>query len=106
VQTQLHEVPNVPGLTPAGFETFMTCLIQAHPDLEFERLAKAVMNMPISNADYKSERFPKELSRRLLPLQSNPIAEQCIVASMAVPILNELKGWKIKPCYVRAVHTS
>lgn len=83
VQTQLHEVPNVPGLTPAGFETFMICLIQAHPDLEFERLAKAVMNMPISNADYKSERFPKELSRRLLPLQSNPIAEQCIVASMA-----------------------
>jgi len=83
VQTQLHEVPNVPGLTPAGFEAFMTCLIQAHPDLEFERLSKAVMNMPISNADYKSERFPKELSRRLLPLQSNPIAEQCLIASMA-----------------------
>jgi hypothetical protein len=83
VQTQLHEVPNVPGLTPAGFEAFLTCLIQAHPDLEFERLSKAVMNMPISNADYKSERFPKELSRRLLPLQSNPIAEQCLVASMA-----------------------
>jgi len=83
VQTQLHEVPNVPGLTPSGFEVFLTCLIQAHPDLEFERLSKAVMNMPISNADYKSERFPKELSRRLLPLQSNPIAEQCIIASMA-----------------------
>jgi hypothetical protein len=83
VQTQLHEVPNVPGLTPAGFEAFLTCLIQAHPDLEFERLSKAVMNMPISNADYKSERFPKELSRRLLPLQSSSIAEQCLIASMA-----------------------
>jgi hypothetical protein len=83
VQTQLHEVPNIPGLTPAGFETFLACLIQAHPDLEFERLSTAVKNMPISNADYKTERFPKELSRRLLPAQSNPIAEQCIVASMA-----------------------
>jgi hypothetical protein len=83
VQTQLHEVPNVPGLTPTGFEVFLTCLIQAHPDLEFERLSNAVRNMPISNADYKTERFPKELSRRLLPAQPNPIAEQCIVASMA-----------------------
>lgn len=83
VQTQLHEVPNVPGLTPTGFETFLACLIQAHPDLEFERLSTAVKNMPISNADYKTERFPKELSRRLLPAQFNPIAEQCIVASMA-----------------------
>jgi len=83
IQTQLQEVPNVPGLTPAGFETFLACLIQAHPDLEFERLSTAVKNMPISNADYKTERFPKELSRRLLPTLPNPIAEQCIVASMA-----------------------
>ncbi|KAM0707239.1 hypothetical protein Q7P35_006570 [Cladosporium inversicolor] len=83
VQTQLHEVPNVPALTPAGFETFLACLIQAHPDLEFERLSHAVRDMPISNADYKTERFPKELSRRLLPAQPNPLAEQCIVASMA-----------------------
>lgn len=83
VQTQLHEVPNVPALTPTGFETFLACLIQAHPDLEFERLSHAVRDMPISNADYKTERFPKELSRRLFPAQPNPIAEQCIVASMA-----------------------
>lgn len=83
VQTQMHEAPNVPGLTPAGFETFLACLIQAHPDSEYERLSNAVKNMPISNADYRTERFPKELSRRLLPAQPNPIAEQCIIASMA-----------------------
>ncbi|KAM0720476.1 hypothetical protein Q7P37_004612 [Cladosporium fusiforme] len=83
VQTHNQEAPNVPALTPLGFETFLTCLIQAHPDLEFERLSKAVMNMPISNADYRTERFPKELSRRLLPAQPNPIVEQCIIASMA-----------------------
>lgn len=83
VQIQYHEVPTVPGLTPAGFEAFLTTIIQAHPDGEFERLAKAVMNMPISNADIKSERFPKELSRRLLPSLANPLAEQRIIASMA-----------------------
>ncbi|KAK6433873.1 hypothetical protein LTR95_009946 [Oleoguttula sp. CCFEE 5521] len=83
VQVQNHEAPSVPGLTPSGFEWFLTCLIQAHPSLEFERLAKAVMNMPISNADDKSERFPKELSRRLLPSLPNPLAEQRIIASMA-----------------------
>ena len=82
VQVQYHEVPSVPGLTPSGFEQLMTCLIQAHPDTEFERLANAVMNMPISNADNKSERFPKELSRRLLPAQPNLMAEQRIVASL------------------------
>nr|OQO18838.1 hypothetical protein B0A51_14730 [Rachicladosporium sp. CCFEE 5018] len=83
VQVQTHEAPSVPGLTPCGFEWFLTCLIQAHPSLEFDRLAKAVMNMPISNADDKSERFPKELSRRLLPSLPNSLAEQRIIASMA-----------------------
>lgn len=83
IQVQNHEIPSVPGLTPAGFESFMSCLIQAHPDVEFDRFAKAVMNMPISNADNKSERFPKELSRRLLPALANPLAEQRIIASMA-----------------------
>lgn len=42
-------------------------MIQANPDTEFERLAKAVLDMPISNADERKERFPKELSRRLFP---------------------------------------
>lgn len=82
VQTQNHELPSVPGLTPQGFEWLMTCLIQAHPDTEFERLAKAVMNMPISNADNKAERFPKELSRRLLPAEGNIQAEQRLVSSL------------------------
>ncbi|TKA32774.1 hypothetical protein B0A50_00999 [Salinomyces thailandicus] len=93
VQTQFHENPTIPGLTPSGFEQLMTCLIQAHPENEFERLAKAVMNMPISNADNKSERFPKELSRRLLPGEGNLMAEQRIVASLNhEPVLVQLRG--------------
>ncbi|WPH03315.1 Hypothetical protein R9X50_00619200 [Acrodontium crateriforme] len=82
LQNQTHEIPSVAGLTPQGFERFMTCLIQAHPDTEFERLARAVMNMPISNADDKTERFPKELSRRLLPSKPNLHAEQRLVSSL------------------------
>jgi hypothetical protein len=67
VQENLRERPNVPGLTPAGFERWTTLLIQAHPDDEYARLKKAVLEMPISNPDDKKERFPKDISRRLFP---------------------------------------
>ncbi|EME89003.1 uncharacterized protein MYCFIDRAFT_76380 [Pseudocercospora fijiensis CIRAD86] len=81
-QSQYHEAPAVPALTPHGFEQFMTCLIQAHPDTEFERLTKAVRDMPISNADDSKERFPKQLSRRLLPRQPVVQAEQRLISSL------------------------
>ena len=45
----------------------MTILIRARPNDEVERLQKAVLEMPISNADDQKERFPKEISRRLFP---------------------------------------
>lgn len=67
VQDKLNERPDIPGLTPNGFETWATLLLKAHPDQEFERLAKTALDMPISNPDEKKERFPKELSRRLFP---------------------------------------
>ena len=67
VQERYDERPDIPGLTPVGFQRWVTLLIQAHPDEEFERLQKAVLEMPISNPDDKKERFPKEISRRLFP---------------------------------------
>ena len=67
VQEHYDERPDIPGLTPVGFERWVTLLIQAHPDKEYERLQKAVLDMPINNPDDKKERFPKELSRRLFP---------------------------------------
>ncbi|KAJ5540961.1 hypothetical protein N7494_006037 [Penicillium frequentans] len=68
VQTDdLTERPDIPGLTPKGFEKWATLMILAHPDREYERLQKAVLNMPISNPDDKKERFPKEIPRRLFP---------------------------------------
>ena len=67
VQEQFDKRPEIPGLTPVGFERWATLLIRAHPEEEFERLKKAVLEMPISNPDDKKERFPKDISRRLFP---------------------------------------
>ena len=63
----LHERPDIPGLTPRGFERWTTLMILAHPDEEFERFQKAAVNMPINNPEDKKERFPKDISRRLFP---------------------------------------
>lgn len=57
-------------------------MIQGHPDIEFDRLAKAVMHMPISNADDVKERFPKELPRRLFPKVENLQARQRCAAAI------------------------
>ncbi|KAL9036626.1 MAG: hypothetical protein Q9180_004191 [Flavoplaca navasiana] len=67
VQEHFGERPDIPGLTPLGFQKWVTLLIQAHPKEEFERLQKAALGMPVNNPDDKKERFPKELSRRLFP---------------------------------------
>ncbi|OJI86120.1 hypothetical protein ASPTUDRAFT_446888 [Aspergillus tubingensis CBS 134.48] len=67
VQNKLHERPDIPGLTPRGFARWATLMIQAHPEKEYERFQKALLNMPINNPDNRSERLPKEFSRRLFP---------------------------------------
>lgn len=71
VQSSLVTRPDIPGLTPQGFATWMTLLIRADPEREFERLAKTAREMPISNPDCRQERFPKELPRRLFPAEGD-----------------------------------
>ncbi|RVX70974.1 hypothetical protein B0A52_06132 [Exophiala mesophila] len=83
VQDKLDERPDIPGLTPQGFQTWATLLLKAHPDQEFERLAKTALDMPISNPDDKKERFPKELSRRLLPRAPDNQVESKLQKSMS-----------------------
>ena len=78
VQERHDERPDIPGLTPVGFERWVTLLIQAHPEEEFVRLQKAVLEMPISNPDDKKERFPKEISRRLFPGHDDRRIRHCI----------------------------
>ncbi|KAF7593000.1 hypothetical protein BBP40_012159 [Aspergillus hancockii] len=68
-EDKLFERPDIPGLTPRGFEKWATLMIQAHPDWEYERLQKAVLNMPISNPDNRKERFPKEIPQSLFPFE-------------------------------------
>ena len=66
VQERNNQRPDIPGLTPVGFERWMTLLVKAYPEEEYKRLQKALLDMPISNPDRK-ERFPKDISRRLFP---------------------------------------
>ncbi|KAF2760478.1 hypothetical protein EJ05DRAFT_286088 [Pseudovirgaria hyperparasitica] len=75
--------PSIPGLTPHGFRRWMETMIRAYPDVEFQRLAKAVKEMPISNPDKPTERFPKALSRRLLPKSDNMQYQQLCCATLA-----------------------
>ncbi|KAF2839675.1 hypothetical protein M501DRAFT_1015770 [Patellaria atrata CBS 101060] len=84
IQEGPRDVPQIPALTPTGFETWMTILIQSYPQDEYERLAHAVMHMPISNADDSKERFPKELSRRLFPKQASLQARQICDSALSV----------------------
>jgi len=58
-------------------------MIQAYPDAEYERIAKAVLDMPISNAIDRKERFPKELPRRMFPSVENLQAQQRCAAALS-----------------------
>jgi hypothetical protein len=83
VQEHPAEEPYIPALTPEGFQEWMTAMIQAYPDAEYERLTKAVLDMPISNADDRKERFPKELPRRMFPRLENLQAQQRCAAALS-----------------------
>ena len=82
VQERSDERPDIPGLTPRGFERWVTLLIRANPEAEFQRLAKALLQMPINNPDDKKERFPKEITRRLFPKHEDLEARYSIEDAM------------------------
>lgn len=82
MQERLDEKPDIPGLTARGFERWMTLMIQAHPDQEFERLQRTLLEMPINNPDDSRERFPKELSRRLFPKAGDPVVKALLEQGM------------------------
>lgn len=83
IQEHPAEAPYVPALTPLGFQQWMTAMIQAYPDTEYERISRAVLDMPISNADNIKERFPKSLPRRMFPKSENMQAQQRCAASLS-----------------------
>ncbi|KAH7075895.1 hypothetical protein BKA63DRAFT_310327 [Paraphoma chrysanthemicola] len=91
IQEHPAEQPYIPALTPDGFQEWMTAMIQAYPDVEYERLAKAVLDMPISNADDRKERFPKELPRRMFPQVENLQAQQRCAAALSAEGVGPLR---------------
>lgn len=91
IQEHLADQPHVPALTPEGFEEWMTAMIQAYPETEYARLSKAVLHMPISNADDCKERFPKELPRRLFPQVEHLQAQQRCAANLSAEGVGPLR---------------
>ncbi|KAF1939161.1 hypothetical protein EJ02DRAFT_352914 [Clathrospora elynae] len=83
IQEHPAEQPYIPALTPEGFQEWMVAMIQAYPDAEYERLAKSILSMPISNADDRKERFPKELPHRMFPTVENLHAQQKCAAALS-----------------------
>ncbi|KAK6359514.1 hypothetical protein TWF696_000670 [Orbilia brochopaga] len=62
--------PTVPGLTPQGFERWMTIQILSDPDREARRLITVLKQCPIQNPFEKDpmfRRFPKTLTRESFP---------------------------------------
>ncbi|KZM21307.1 uncharacterized protein EKO05_0006306 [Ascochyta rabiei] len=91
IQEHPAELPYIPALTPKGFEEWMTAMILAYPDTEHERITKAVLGMPISNADNTKERFPKELPRRMFPRTENVQAQQRCAANLSAEGVSPLR---------------
>ncbi|KAF2190668.1 hypothetical protein K469DRAFT_559960 [Zopfia rhizophila CBS 207.26] len=91
IQEHVADQPHIPALTPEGFQDWMTAMIQAYPDAEYRRMSKAVLDMPISNADDCKERFPKELPRRLFPSQENLQAQQRCAAVLSAEGVGPLR---------------
>ncbi|OCL13315.1 hypothetical protein AOQ84DRAFT_114500 [Glonium stellatum] len=83
IQDRHTDSPQIPALTPNGFNTWMSIMIQAHPNAEYKRLSKAVLAMPINNADNCRERFPKELPSRLFLKEENLQAQQRCAAALS-----------------------
>jgi hypothetical protein len=91
IQEHPAEQPYIPALTPLGFQEWMTAMIQAYPDAEYQRMTHAILDMPISNADDRKERFPKELPRRMFPTAENLHAQQRCAAALSSEGVGPLK---------------
>lgn len=96
-QIKLNKRPHVPGLTPRGFERWMTWNILARPETEFMRMQKAVLNLPISNPDDRRERFPKELPRQLFPSGQDLSILKKLMDSIRMHCVRELPDVPAEP---------
>lgn len=75
--------PDIPGLTPLGFATWSTLLIRAHPDHEFERIAKILRSVGVNHPDERRQRFPAAVPRKLFPATGDQAVAGRLVELMA-----------------------
>lgn len=68
IQSKYEKNPALPALTPRGFERWMALMIQADPELEFERLNNALIMMPVTHPEVKSRRLPEKVPRHAFPV--------------------------------------
>ena len=104
VQIQPRDKPSIPGLTSEGFAMYLTLLIRAHPDIEYERMTRVIKDMAICNADNVKERFPKELPRQLFPSAGDVDEEKRLISSLSHEgyVLKEISGAADMPLQVGA----
>lgn len=90
VQPSPDARPDIPGLTPTGFATWVTLLIKAHPDHEYERITKILRTIAINHPEERSRRFPAAISRRLLPVSGDQTIssslQELMVTHCKIPI--------------------
>lgn len=72
----ISERPDVPAVTPLGFETWDTLLLREHPDQEVDRLRKILWVKPVINPDDERKCFPKILNPKPFPLFSSHNAQE------------------------------
>lgn len=82
IQENPHSPAIIPSLTAVGFAHWMTLFILAYPQEEWTRLERVVRAMPIDAdgdlVDGKPERLPKQISRHLLPVKTDPSSQKLL----------------------------
>ncbi|KAJ3488674.1 hypothetical protein NLG97_g6156 [Lecanicillium saksenae] len=87
--TGRKERPYIPALTPEGFVQWTVVLMRAFPSHEAARLSRviaelpleAVANDPLAEPE-RRERLPRQISRRLFPIEPNRDAAQVVSRAM------------------------
>ena len=69
VQADSVERPDIPALTPAGFERWMTFEILTDPDGAYQRLSQSIKDLPIFNPDNARIDLSKIIQRENFPTE-------------------------------------
>lgn len=97
VQSSQDKTPALPALTPKGFDQWMTLMIQAYPDHEYQRIRNAVMLMPISNPEDRAQKFPRDIPRRCFPLRKDMAIHSTVKHGLKECVIREPSNMMPRP---------